>query len=86
MMNVSRVVMVAVKWTTVVTVACAAFVWLLPDLTAQLTPILFHAMAATAEVPTLTLGSVLFYIVIWDVLAALGAWLFATLWNQATDK
>ena len=86
MMNVSRVVMVAVKWTTVVTVACAAFVWLLPDLTGQLTPILFHAMAATAEVRTLTLGSVLFYIVIWDVLAALGAWLFATLWNQATDK
>ncbi len=86
MLNVSRIVIVAVQWTTVVTIVCAAFIWLFPDLTAQRTPILFHAMSGTATPPTLTLGSVLLYIIIWDGLAALGAWLFVTLWNGSTQK
>ncbi len=86
MLNQTRSITVAVQWTTVVTIVCALFVWLFPGLTASLTPILFHAMAGTAEVPSLTLGSVLLYIIIWDVLAALGAWLFATLWNQSASK
>lgn len=82
MLNVSKVVTVAVQWTTVVTIVCALFVWLFPGLTAQLTPILFHAVSGTAEVPMLTVGSVLLYIIFWDILAALGAWLLATLWNR----
>lgn len=82
MLNVPRTISVAVQWTTVVAIACALFVWLFPSLTAQLTPILFHAMSGTADVPSLTLGSVVLYIVTWDILAALGAWLLATLWNR----
>jgi len=80
MINVKHLLTVTAAWTSIAYTVCYVAVWLFPGVRD-----LFLTMALHAQVPLtsgpFTLGSFVAGLVVWNVVAAAGVWLFAYLWN-----
>jgi len=81
MLSSARVVKTSVVWMTIVYVLCFAIVAMWPGIMGSWMMYSFHSQFEMG--PTMMTGGSFFYgLIIWDVLAAFGAWLFVTLYNS----
>ncbi len=80
-MNTKRIVRTAIAWTSIVYTACFLALLLLPGIRSGFMMYGWHTRAPLYE-NILTFGTFLWGFVIWDAIAAAGAWLFATLYNK----
>ena len=85
MLNFQRVTTVVVQWMTVVYLICAAVFMLMPGPSLWMSQRAFHMMgnSTLAGNPMLSLPNLLVGLILWDVVAYLGATLFVWLWNRS---
>jgi hypothetical protein len=81
MINLKHLLKVSVVWTIIVYVICYAGVALLPSLRAGFMKYALHTDAVLGQ-NYLTVGSFIAGLIIWNVIAAIGVWLFAYLFNK----
>lgn len=81
MMNTKHLLKVTLVWTTIVYVVCFGGVALLPGSRAWFMYYALHMNVSMGESAT-TLTTFAAGLVIWNVVASLGVWLFAFLYNR----
>lgn len=80
MLNMKLVLATGVAWTTVAYVVCFLGVALLPDIREWFMMYALHTNI-NMGVSVLTFSTFLSGLIIWDILALLGLWLFVALYN-----
>jgi hypothetical protein len=87
MLDSSRVSLVVVQWTTVAWVVCSFLFALLPSVAYPMMSTSFHMLNVRDVIdPRLTVGGFLVGLIVWDVIAYLGAQLFVWLWNRSGSQ
>ncbi len=80
MINVNHLVKVSVAWISILYVVCFVGVALFPAIRPQFMMYALHANVDTGQ-NVMTLGTFISGLVIWDIITAIGVWLFAVLFN-----
>ena len=80
MINVTHLLKVSVAWTSIAYTTCYVGVWLFPQIRDIFLSTALHANVPMTSGP-FTLGNFVAGLVIWNIVAVLGVWLFAYLWN-----
>lgn len=85
MLNMKLVLATGFAWTTVAYVVCFLGVTLLPGIREWF---MMYALHSNIDMGTsvLTLSTFLSGLIIWDILALLGLWLFVALYNTIQTK
>ena len=81
MINTTRLLKVAVAWTSIVYVVCFAGVLFVPGIRPGFMTYGVHMMGYMGR-NVLNLTTFISGLIIWNVLALLGVWLFAALYNS----
>lgn len=81
MINTKHLIKVALYWTSIVYAVCFAGVALFPGIRPGFMMYGLHMVGTDSWTNVLTFGTFLSGLVIWDIIAFLGVWLFAALWN-----
>lgn len=81
MINTSHLLKVGTAWISIVYAVCFAGVALLPDIRPKFMRYGLHATGIDMGQNILTVGTFLSGLIIWNVIALLGVWLFAVLFN-----
>ena len=87
MINTQKIIKVAMAWTSIVYVVCFAFVGMMPGIRPGFMMYGLHTNAYSMMrqygfQDILTFTTLISGLVIWNVIAVLGVWLFASLWNR----
>jgi len=80
MINIQRLLKVGAAWISIVYVICYAGVALFPGVRPGFMRWGLHTVIDTGR-DALTFGTFIAGLVIWNIVALLGLWLFAALWN-----
>ena len=80
MINTTRLLKVSVAWTSIAYTVCYLGVWLFPGIRGLFLTTALHAIVPVTSGP-FTLGTFVTGLIVWDVLVAVGVWLFVYLWN-----
>jgi hypothetical protein len=81
MINTSHILKVTAAWTSIVYVICYLGVALFPGITESFMEYALHTSDAGVGESVMTVGTFVSGLVIWNVIALLAVWLFASLYN-----
>lgn len=84
MLDTNRLIKTALLTTTIVSIACALFVWAFPVMSVNFINMTMHSRLAVQE-PTLTLGRVVATIIMWNIIVGLISWLFCEIYNRVKE-
>lgn len=84
MINTTRLLKVSVAWTSIAYTVCYVTVWLLPGVRDLFLTTALHAIVPVTSGP-FTIGTYVIGLIVWDLLAVVGVWLFVYLWNTIKD-
>jgi hypothetical protein len=83
MINTQKLTKVALAWTSIVYVVCFAGVAVFAPIRPGFMMYALHMRSGAYEFQSvLTLGTFVSGLIIWNIIAVLGVWLFAGLWNR----
>ena len=80
MNNVKHLLTVTAVWTSIVYTACYVAIWLFPGVRDIFLTTALHAQVPLTSGP-FTIGTFVAGLVVWNVITALGVWLFAYLYR-----
>ncbi len=80
MNNIKHLLKVTVAWTSIVYTVCYVGVWLFPGIRETFMLYALHTTTALGE-NVVTLTTFVSGLIVWNVAAVLGVWLFAYLYN-----
>jgi len=80
MINLTRLLKVAVAWTSIAYTACYLVVWFFPGARELFLTTALHAIVPVTSGP-FTIGTYVIGLIVWDLLVVVGVWLFVYLWN-----
>lgn len=81
MINVNHLVKVGVVWMSILYVVCFVGVALFPSIRSQFMLYALHDSIDVGQ-SVITIGTFISGLVIWDIVTAIGVWLFAVLFNN----
>ena len=81
MINTTRILKVAIAWTSIVYVVCFAVVALFPGVRDAFFIYSIHTKISGME-NVMSAGTFISGLIIWNIIAVLAVWLFAALYNR----
>lgn len=81
-MNTNKVTKTAMIWISILYTVCVILVLIIPAMMQSASSAIFHGMSSDVLSVSITIGSFIYGLIVWNIITVASVWLFGTIYNK----